>query len=279
MCRSTFDRRIQLELNVAERTPPAVGNPGQIEQVLLNICLNARDAVLDSARPNPEIRLRIEPVSAQRVLMHVADNGIGMTEAVRARVFEPFFTTKEIGRGTGLGLASAYAIITDHGGSIRVSSRLGEGSELEFELPASPEPIPARSVPDGAHVPAGFETILLVDDEEAVRRVFRRMLERSGFQVVECGSGLAAIEQLESGSLAINAMLIDRSMPGLSGEQVIARLAERGIHLPILLLSGHPTIEIANPDVLAVLSKPISRQALLGALRSALDEWGLRRLR
>jgi CheY-like chemotaxis protein len=267
MCRSTFDRKVQLEL-VPAKIPHVLGNSGQIEQVLLNVCLNARDALLESDQPSLRVEFS-EPIPG-RVCVSITDNGVGMTEAVRARMFEPFFTTKEMGRGTGLGLSSAYAIVTDHGGTIQCTTRLGEGTRFEIELPAAPAPA-APLAPERRPVPVGTETILMVDDESAVRRALRSMLERSGFRIIECEDGMQALATLERGE-RVDAVLIDRSMPGLSGEQVIERIWQRGIRLPILVLSGHSSVELLNPNVRAVLSKPITREALVSEVRRALDE-------
>ncbi|HYQ14272.1 MAG TPA: response regulator, partial [Polyangiaceae bacterium] len=202
----------------------------------------------------------------------VIDNGVGMTDDVRARMFEPFFTTKETGRGTGLGLSSAYAIVTDHGGTITCSTRFGQGTRFDIELPSAPLVKPAPAVVAQPPLPVGTETILLVDDEPAVRRVLRGMLERSGFRVIECEDGAQALNELERGA-RVDAILIDRSMPGLSGEQVIERIGQLGIRVPILVLSGHSSVELMNPHVMAVLSKPITRETLISEMRRALDQY------
>ena len=270
MCRSTFDRRLQLELVPAE-IPAALGNPGQIEQVLLNLYLNARDALLESDGAQPILRVEFSVPTPGRVGVSVTDNGAGMTEAVRARMFEPFFTTKEVGRGTGLGLSSAYAIVTEHGGTIRCTTRLNEGTRFEVELPSAPAPKLAPAAPERRPVPRGTETILLIDDDSAVRRALRAMLERSGFQVIDFENGSEALVALESGTRT-DAVLIDRSMPGLSGEQVIERIWQLGIRLPILVLSGHSSVQLSDPNVRAVLSKPITHEALISELRRALDQ-------
>lgn len=270
MCRSTFDRKVQIELMPAE-IPPAFGNSGQIEQVLLNVCLNARDALQEHERAQPSLRVEFSSPVSGRVCVSITDNGVGMTEAVRARMFEPFFTTKEMGRGTGLGLSSAYAIVTDHGGTIQCTTRLGEGTRFDIELPAASVPKQTPAAPERRPVPVGTEAILVVDDESAVRRVLRSMLERSGFRVIECEDGAQALAALEHGA-RVDAVLIDRSMPGLSGEQVIEHIWELGIRLPILVLSGHSSVEIRNPNVRAVLTKPITREALIFEVRRALDQ-------
>ena len=270
MCRSTFDRKIQVEL-VPREIPAVMGNPGQIEQVLLNVCLNARDALLETDRTQPSLKVEFSVPAPGKVRVSVTDNGAGMTEAVRARMFEPFFTTKAMGRGTGLGLASAYAIVTDHGGTIQASSRLGEGTCFEIDLPAAPLAKPAPRTAERSPLPGGTETILLVDDEPTVRQILRRMLERSGFGVIECEDGVQALAMLERG-VRPDAMLIDRSMPGLSGEQVIDRIDQLGIRLPILVLSGHSSVELANRNVVAVLTKPITREVFIFEVRRALDQ-------
>jgi PAS domain S-box-containing protein len=269
MCRSTFDRKIQIEL-VPAKIPAALGNSGQIEQVLLNVCLNARDALLESERADPRLRVELSEPTAGFVCVSVTDNGAGMTEAVRARMFEPFFTTKAMGHGTGLGLSSAYAIVTDHGGSIECRTRLGEGTRFGITLPIAVPTRLTQTAPQPKPVPIGTETIMLVDDEGAVRRVLRAMLERSGFRVIECEDGARALAELSSGTQP-DALLIDRSMPGLSGEEVIERIWQHGIRLPILVLSGHSSVDLLNPNVRAVLTKPITREDLISALRRVLD--------
>lgn len=269
MCRSTFDRKIVIELEPAD-IPLVLGNPGQIEQVLLNVFLNARDALVGSNRAEPRLHVAFSVPQPGRVEVSVSDNGVGMTEAVRTRIFEPFFTTKEVGRGTGLGLSTAYAIVVDHGGTIRCTTQLRKGTRFEIELPAAPPGALPRVVAPATALPLGNETILIVDDESPVRLVLRRMLERSGFRVIEYENGWDALGALERGTRA-DAMLIDRSMPGLSGEELIARIAQLGIQLPILVLSGHSSVELTDPNVVAVLSKPITRETLIVEVRRALD--------
>ena len=148
IARSTFDRGIAIELQVGREVPYVRASATQLEQVLLNICLNARDALQDAAKPHPSIRVTIDRTAASAVRIRVSDNGPGMDEATRARVFEPFFTTKAVGRGSGLGLASAHAIIRDHGGRIACESKLGQGALFEIELPGAHA---NASVADRAH--------------------------------------------------------------------------------------------------------------------------------
>ena len=213
MCRRTMDPRIALELTTADEVPSIEGNPGQIEQVLLNICLNARDALESARTPSPRIAIHIEPATrADEVRIRVTDNGPGMTEEIRARVFEPFFTTKDVGRGTGLGLAMAYSIIADHRGRIDCETRPGQGATFEINLPVSPVELPA-STDGGGIVRGGTETVLLIDDDNAVRRALREILTRSGYSVLEAADGANGVAVFEREQLRIDLVVLDRSMP------------------------------------------------------------------
>ncbi|HKU44407.1 MAG TPA: ATP-binding protein, partial [Polyangiales bacterium] len=190
ICRTTFDRRIRIELEIGPGVPCVLANAGQLEQVLLNICINARDALEGSANEVPRITIRVARNAGESASISVRDNGPGMDESTRARVFEPFFTTKAVGRGTGLGLASAYAIVTDHGGSIRCESRPGEGTCFEIRLPAAAQLEEANPAgPLAPELPQGDETVFVIDDELLVRRATRAMLEHGGYRVLECGDG------------------------------------------------------------------------------------------
>ncbi len=272
MCRKTFDRRIAIDVD-ASGVVPIAGNEGQLEQVLLNVCLNARDALMGSSVETPLISVSVRQPSSESVILTVVDNGPGMSEEVRRRVFEPFFTTKEVGRGTGLGMASAYAIIDDHGGIIRCRSSLGQGTTFELELPATtssdsmPRVQPARTEPA-----TGKERVLVVDDEPAVRRSLVSVLQRAGYVVEQCRSGPETCERLEAEGPKPDIIVLDRSMPGMSGEQVVQRIRQCGIEIPVVILTGDPAPYDQQSDVQLVLNKPVNRHALLKSLRSLLDE-------
>ena len=270
MCRRTMDPRITLDLEQEGEVLPVEANAGQIEQVLLNICLNARDALESARTPSPHIVIGIRPGRADEVHVRVADNGPGMEEAVRFRVFEPFFTTKEIGRGTGLGLAMAYSIIADHGGRIECESHLGQGTSFEIVLPAASEELPA-SADSGAVVRGGSETILLIDDDAAVRRGVREILVRGGYAVFEANDGPTGLELFERERLRIDLIMLDRSMPELPGEVVLERLGALEAAVPIVLLSGHPGATGGGGRTAAVLAKPTDRATLLRTVREVLD--------
>ena len=270
MCRRTMDPRICLDLEIGADVPAIEGNPGQIEQVLLNICLNARDALESAKTPSPRITIRIAPGRPGEVRARVADNGPGMTDQVRTRVFEPFFTTKEIGRGTGLGLAMAYSIVADHRGRIECESRVGAGTSFELVLPIATGEVSAGADAGGA-VRGGDETVLLIDDDASVRRAIREILLRSGYGVLEAGDGPSGVALFERERGRIDVVVLDRSMPHLSGEAVLERLSTMDTRIPIVLLSGHPGAPGGGGRSAAVLSKPTDRTTLLRTLREVLD--------
>jgi CheY-like chemotaxis protein len=276
MCRATFDRKIELVLSTLGDVPPVLGHASHLEQVILNICLNARDVLEDAQVDAPRIEVAIAALPGDRVRLRISDNGPGMREDVRVRVFEPFFTTKPLGRGTGLGLASAYAIVADHRGRITCESAPGRGTRFEIELPTTHERIasePARTLESGP-VPTtggGHERLLLADDEPIVRRVLAMLLESAGYEVEQVSDGAEAIERLSAADARFALALIDRSMPRMSGEQVVAKLAELRPELPVVLLSGNPGDVTPRGQLRAVLPKPVDEVALLEAVRHAID--------
>jgi CheY-like chemotaxis protein len=252
--------------------PKVDGNPGQIEQVLLNICLNARDA-LEETRSDvePLIRLRAGVSDDGSISIRISDNGPGMDECIRRRVFEPFFTTKEVGRGTGLGLASAYAIVSEHRGRISCESALGVGTTFQLELPAARQGQLTTIAPASLPLPAASETVLLIDDEPMVRRAASAMLSYGGYRVLEAEDGRDAIRLFEQARSEIDLIILDRSMPGLSGEQVAQRLHQIDPRVPIVLLSGQAGYSQTRMVAAAALPKPVDADVLLRTLREVID--------
>ena len=269
MCKSTFDSRITFDLRLAPEPPLIVADGGQIEQALLNVLINARDAVLASPDPRPRtIRVRVEAIEG-RVVVRVEDNGVGMDAATRRRVFEPFFTTKEVGRGTGLGLATTYAIVKDHGGTIECESAASVGTTFTLTFPAASETERGQEragAPPG--VAGGSERVLVVDDEALVRSTVARTLRGAGYDVVEAEDGEAALRALTAQGNGIELMLLDESMPKLSGRGVLAAMHERGIRVPVIGWTAHVGV---MEGVRAVLNKPVTSVALLRAVREVLD--------
>ena len=270
ICGTTFDRKISIDLEAAEGVPAVAAHAGQIEQVLLNICLNARDAFAQAETEAPRIQILIDRGSSGMVRIRVSDNGPGMDEATRSRVFEPFFTTKAVGHGTGLGLASAYAMVMEHHGRIRCESRLGEGSTFELELPAVEIAELASVRKPIESFERGSGTVLIVDDEPLVRRAVRGMLERGGYKVFESVDGIDGLETFTEKQNEIDLVLLDQSMPGLSGDQVLLKLMEMAPQVPVVLLSGLPGPAARLGHATAVLTKPADASTLLCTIRDGI---------
>jgi PAS domain S-box-containing protein len=283
MCWTTFDPGIGVALEIAPNIPKVIANSGQLEQVLLNMCLNARDALVEARTPSPQISITVDRTVAGRVRVRVRDNGPGMDEITRSRVFEPFFTTKEVGRGTGLGLATAYAIIRDHGGRIACESQPNRGAMFEIELPGLDLPTPtAESAAAGSgaqplRARGAGETIVVVDDEVLVRRATRGMLVRHGYRVVECSNGEELLALFETSRPEVDLILLDRMLPGQSGEEVLTQLRARAPEIPVVLMSGQPFGNSSAPQADAALLKPVSTDNLLYAIRDVLVRAAQRR--
>ncbi len=275
--------RTRRELTVVkelDRNLPAVeADPGQLQQVLMNLLINAWHAMPNGGR----ITLRTQTVTLSHwsephfnpepgvyVCLSVADTGIGMDEETKAHLFEPFFTTKEPGQGSGLGLASAQRIIKHHQGAIRVISSPGEGATFEIFLPASQSP-PLALTPVHSQVVTGRGTILVVDDEPLLRRVASKLLQKLGYQVLEAADGETAIAIFQENSAHIDLVMLDMVMPGLNGYQTLERLRSLNPHLPVLICSGYGEEHHHNlpPDV-GFLSKPYPLETLSQHISEAL---------
>lgn len=257
-------------------------DPTQIEQVILNLVLNARDALPRGG----EIRLEVARVRASEadvprdqpngppeyVRLRVADTGVGIAPDVRAHLFEPFFTTKALGQGTGLGLASVYGIVRQSDGQISVESAEGAGTAFTMHFPAVAAPAPAGAEPEGAA--EARETILLVEDEDAVRLIISAALRRQGYQVFEASTPRGAIEIFEQHGAGVDLLLTDVVMPEMNGPALAQRLVAARPELRVLFISGYADvtmpIEADNPNV-GFLSKPFQASALVGKVREVLN--------
>lgn len=288
VCHSTFDRKITIHLE-ASTVPTICGHPEQIEQVVLNLCINARDAMADSRYPSPSMTIAVDvqtlPDDAitcnlertgEFIRARVTDQGIGMDEETQRRAFEPFFTTKDVDKGTGLGLSTAYGIVEQHGGWIDCESVLGEGSTFSIFLPVSAgtEAPPAQPVdppPPRSSPKRNTETILLVEDEDAVRRTIALMLERAGYTVFEGTDGLEGLTIFDGERDGIDLVLLDLSMPKMSGEELLEELRSRDADIPIVLITGHEPDPSLAERVQAVIAKPVAFQELSERIRHALD--------
>jgi len=260
-------------------------DPGQIEQVIMNLVVNARDAMPTGGKitietSNVELdeayaRQHIAVPPGRYVMLAVSDTGTGMTPEVQARIFEPFFTTKPKGRGTGLGLATIYGIVKQNHGDIWVYSEPGKGTSFKVYLPHvddAPVAVPAKATT----VPAGRgETVLLVEDDHRVRKLARELLTRNGYDVIEGADAEDAIRVAAAHPNPIDLLLTDVVMPGMSGRLLAQRLAEHHPHLKVLFMSGYTDDAIVHHGVLtpdiAFLQKPFTPSTFARAVRDVLD--------
>ena len=251
---------------------------GQMEQVLVNLALNARDAMPRGGRltietADVELPGALDPPapdvpSGRYVMLSVTDTGVGMDRETAAHMFEPFFTTKARGKGTGLGLATVYGIVHQSGGHIAVDSGPGRGTTFRIFLPCSPEPEAAADRAPPAAAPAGgTETVLVVEDEPLVRILARKILEQAGYRVLVAASGTAALQLAEQHDGAIHLLLTDVVMPEMSGRELVRRLTERLSDVRVVYMSGYADEAVDRPFI----QKPFTRDELARVVREALD--------
>jgi PAS domain S-box-containing protein len=276
MLRRLVREDIRFDTQLGQGLPPVRADRGQLEQVLVNLVVNARDAMPRGG--NLTLRTaRVDLEEGPFLELTVQDTGVGMGEHTRAHLFEPFFTTKPVGKGTGLGLATVYGIVRQLEGRIDVESREGEGATFRVRIPitepdGSP-PSPSREGAPEAEVTGGDECILVVEDEPLVRSAIRRTLERYGYRVVEAEDGLDALEVHARERNQIALVLTDLVMPRLGGRALAERLEQAGARVPILFMSGYDREGAATAEAgTAVdLPKPFQTTALLRAIRQRLD--------
>jgi two-component system cell cycle sensor histidine kinase/response regulator CckA len=262
-------------------------DPGQIEQVIMNLIINARDAMPQGGKLTIETRNQFldEEYARQHVLVRpghyvmlaVSDTGIGIDEKTQAHIFEPFFTTKEAGKGTGLGLSTAYGIVNQSDGHISVSSEVRQGATFRIYLPMVGEPArKTEQVIERAAMFLGAETILLVEDEEVVRNLARQALEMYGYHVLQAGSGKAAISICERHAEPIQLLITDVVMPGMSGRELAEYLSPLRREMKVLYMSGYTDDAIVHQGVLGketnFIQKPFSLDDLARKVREVLDK-------
>jgi PAS domain S-box-containing protein len=285
ICRRSFDRKILIESELAEDIH-VDGDPGLLQQVFLNVLINARDAVLDGGTDIPRITIAvsIKQVSSQDaarsidsvegpcVEIAVSDNGIGMDAETQRRIFDPFFTTKPVDRGTGLGLATVYGIITQYHGWIACESEPGSGSTFRMHLPlAHAEGAPEPEVAEPAPVNTSRRTLLVIDDEEIVREPTRRILQRSGYEVLVADSGPTGLAVVDQGGASVDLVLLDLSMPAMSGHDVLAELRRLHPTVKVLIMTGYATRDDEVDGAHGILQKPFAMADLLGKVDEILE--------
>jgi two-component system, cell cycle sensor histidine kinase and response regulator CckA len=285
-----LERMVGEDLRIVTSLDPDLGrvraDPGQLEQVVMNLVVNARDAMprggeirietANAVLTDQDARVYPYVETGPYVVLEVSDTGSGMSAEVRERVFEPFFTTKEQGKGTGLGLSTVYGIVKQSGGYVWVESKVGVGTTFRIHLPRvdeEPSPRPQEARPAGAT--RGNESVLLVEDELAVRTLVRRVLDRAGYRVIEAASGPEALDRLAERAGALDLLLTDVVMPGMSGAELADHIAERHPEARVLYMSGYTDEAIGRHGVLdadvAFLGKPFSPDLLLQKVREVLD--------
>lgn len=277
---------IQLRMAAAPGLGRVYGDPGQIDQVIINLCLNARDAMPDGgvlAVETSNVRLGADYVAehpevraGDYVLLSVSDAGTGIDPAIVERIFEPFFSTKEQGRGTGLGLSTVFGIVKQSGGHITVITELGQGTTFNVYLPQSDRPVEPLAPPSRAPSSlVGTETILVVEDDAALRAAVRSALRRHGYKVLEAQNGVEALSVCEQTDTAIDLLLTDVVMPRMGGRELVAQLPANRADLKVLYMSGYAENTVVTHGMLdagiAYLSKPITPGALSRKVREVLD--------
>jgi PAS domain S-box-containing protein len=288
MIRRLIGEQIRLDTMLQTGTAPVRVDAAQFEQVVMNLVVNARDAMPDggrlileladdriSAAGAPGYSDPIEPGAYVRLT--VTDDGHGMSEEVLRHIFEPFFTTKAQGKGTGLGLATLYGIVKQSGGHVRARSSVGKGSRFDICFPAVDEPVPPAPPANGRAVPAreaGGRVVLLVEDEMAVRRLTRRVLEKNAYTVLEAATPAVALDIARRHEGSIDLLLTDVVMPGMSGPDLADALKAQRADIPVLFTSGYTDDEVVRHGVVAggarFLEKPFSTEQLLLAVQAAL---------
>jgi signal transduction histidine kinase/CheY-like chemotaxis protein len=281
LVRPLLPSSIRFEVAAVDPADAVRADATQLRQVLINLVVNARDAMpeggrlrLSSRRRGVSLQEALEnglPKAGTCVEISVSDDGCGMPEDVRSRVFEPFFTTKGLGQGTGLGLATAYGIIQQCGGRISLETEVGRGTTFRVLLPLSPGATPSlEPVPELDPGP-GSETLLLVENEPAVRRVVARILRRRGYRVLEAADGQDALELRETLQDGIDLLVTDLVMPRMGGAELAQKLRAAEPDLRVLFLSAHAERRDASPDLeipgARFLPKPFEEEALLRELR------------
>jgi CheY-like chemotaxis protein len=285
---ASIPKSVELKFALDERLPIIQSDPGQIQQVVMNLIINAAEAADQNGGGQVIVRARAEEVAPVEgrsdvfgnslfpglyAVFEVQDTGCGMDAATLAKIFDPFFTTKFTGRG--LGLAAVSGVVRSHRGGIEVKTEVGKGSTFRVLLPASYAQALMETPTDaGEPATAGMETVLLIDDEEVVRSVAESALLESGYRPIVAEGGEQGLEYIRSRS-DISLVLLDMNMPGMSGRDVLEQLKEQRPALPVIVCSGYSDMEVSSEfsglEIAGILEKPFTAEGLAAKVRLVLD--------
>ncbi len=273
--------KIKIVSDIAQGLPSINGDRGQLEQVIMNLSVNARDAMIEGgvltikaeAKELDEMYSKYHPEvkPGKYVLLSISDTGIGMNAETKKNLFQPFFTTKEPGKGTGLGLSVVYGVVKQHGGSITVYSEPGKGTIFNIFLPTTGQDVKMEKGITTAKIYKGSETILLVEDEEQVREIEFQLLNSLGYKVLAAGDGPEAEEIFLTNHQTIELLVSDMVLPSSSGPELYKKMKETNPQLRALIVSGYLEASFRLPDESDFLQKPFSLSALSQKVRFAID--------
>ncbi len=286
LLRRTIPKMIEIDLHLQEDLYLVNADPIQIEQILINFGLNARDAMVDGGQiiiktknlnlDDDFCKTRPEMRPGAYVLLSVSDTGVGMNQETLHHIFDPFFSTKEVGKGTGLGLSLVHGIVKNHGGYIECDSDPGMGTRFEIYLPAlltAGEPVESKVVNSP---PRGIETILVVDDEKSIRDMVLQILSRFGYSVITASDGESALSLYQAEKDRIDLVILDVIMPGMGGKQCLSRLLEMNPDAKVIMASGYsntgPAKGVLQEGIKSFINKPYQVRDLLERIREVLDK-------
>jgi PAS domain S-box-containing protein len=285
--RESFPKNITISTDVPKDLPLILGDATQLHQVLINLCVNSRDALPKGG--NIKISAKTAAITSEIaaehpgihpgpcIILSVVDDGTGIPIEIQDRIFDPFFTSKEKGKGTGLGLSTVHSIVRGHGGFMAFDSGQGRGTQFDVYLPAlaskerptTDEPVPAIPLGSG-------ETILVVDDDVSILQITRQILESYDYKVLSANSAAAAVQEAQNDqAVAIRLVLTDLDMPAMGGAELVAALRRAHENLPVVIMSGLPPLrdspEVVRLGVQGVIGKPFNAEELLSQIREVLD--------
>lgn len=287
LLRRTLREDIGIQIHFGESIPQVEGDLGQIEQVIMNLVVNAQDAMpeggiltIETAQVDLDenyAKQKNGVTAGSYVMLAISDNGIGMDEDTFNQLFEPFFTTKEQGKGTGLGMSTAYGIIKQHGGNIWAYSEPGQGTTIKIYLPVTTKP--GEVIPRADHrkpVSKGMETVLLAEDDQQVRNLTKAILERYGYKVLVAGSGQEALSIVINHEGPIQLLITDVIMPDMNGKELYQKISKDYPEIKVLYMSGYTDNVIAHhggidPGV-NFIEKPFNVKTLAAKVRQVLEE-------